>query len=132
MPLVTVDLRKGSTDPEVVLTAVHEALVEHLGVPERDRFQILTEHDARTLRFDPSYLDIERSERFVLVRVTLSAGRTTEAKQAFYQGLAELLAQRADLRPEDLAVALIENTREDWSFGRGQASYVELPPEAWR
>jgi hypothetical protein len=33
---------------------------------------------------------------------------------------------------EDVAIALVENTREDWSFGRGQASYVELPREQWR
>jgi hypothetical protein len=29
-------------------------------------------------------------------------------------------------------VMLVENAREDWSFGHGQASYLELPPEAWR
>jgi hypothetical protein len=32
---------------------------------------------------------------------------------------------------EDLAVALTENAHEDWSFGNGQASYLELPRESW-
>ena len=36
------------------------------------------------------------------------------------------------MQAENLAVAMIENEREDWSFGRGQASYVELPRELWR
>jgi len=31
-----------------------------------------------------------------------------------------------------LAVVMVENGREDWSFGRGQASYLELPRAAWR
>ena len=66
------------------------------------------------------------------VRVTLAAGRTDEAKSAFYARLAELLAERIGLRPEDLAVILVENERTDWSFGRGQASYVVLPREQWR
>jgi 4-oxalocrotonate tautomerase len=52
--------------------------------------------------------------------------------QAFYRRLAQLLAERVGLREEDLAVVLVENGREDWSFGRGRASYLELPPEAWR
>jgi hypothetical protein len=29
-------------------------------------------------------------------------------------------------------VILVENERTDWSFGRGQASYVVIPPEQWR
>jgi hypothetical protein len=29
-------------------------------------------------------------------------------------------------------VVMIENEREDWSFGLGQASYLELPRDAWR
>jgi 4-oxalocrotonate tautomerase len=107
-------------------------MVAELDVPERDRFQILTEHSAGTLSFDRAYLDVDRSEGFVLVRVTLSAGRSTDAKRAFYRRLAELLGERVGLRGEDLAVMLVENQREDWSFGRGQASYLELPPEAWR
>ena len=134
MPLVTIDLLEGRPPHELdaVAAAIHEAMVEHLGVPRRDRFQIVTEHTARSLRFDRSYLDIPRSDAFVLIRVTLSAGRTTEAKQAFYASVAERLADRPGIPAEDVAIALIENTREDWSFGRGQASYVELPPEQWR
>ncbi len=36
------------------------------------------------------------------------------------------------MRPEDLAVILVENERTDWPFGRGQASYLVLPREQWR
>jgi 4-oxalocrotonate tautomerase len=134
MPLVAIDLLKGRAPHELdeIADAVHEAMIEHLGVPRRDRFQIITEHTRGTLRFDRSYLDIPRSDAFVLVRVTLSAGRTTEAKQAFYRSVAERLAERPGIPAEDVAVALVENTREDWSFGRGRASYVELPREQWR
>jgi 4-oxalocrotonate tautomerase len=134
MPLVQIDLLEGRPSEELtaIADAVHEAMVAHLEVPERDRFQILGEHGPDALRFDRHYLDVERTDRFVLVRVTMSAGRSTEAKQAFYRRLADLLADRVGLREEDLAVTLVENSREDWSFGRGQASYVELPPEAWR
>jgi 4-oxalocrotonate tautomerase len=134
MPLVRIDVLTSFTDDErrTIGDCVQAAMVETLGVPERDRFQVIRAHAPGELDFSRSYLDIDRSDRFVLVEVTLSAGRTVEAKQAFYARLADLLAERLDLRPEDLAVALVENQRHDWSFGKGEASYVVLPPEQWR
>jgi 4-oxalocrotonate tautomerase len=79
------------------------------------------------VRWCRSYLDIDRTDRYVLVEVTLSAGRSTEAKQAFYARLAELLEEAIGLRREDLGIVLVENQRPDWSYGRGEASYVVLP-----
>lgn len=134
MPLVTIDVLRGRSQQQLgaISDAVHEAMVELLDVPVRDRFQIITEHEQTTLQFDPGYLGIDRDGRFVLVRITLAEGRTTDAKCAFYRRLTELLAERADLPGENLAVMMTENGREDWSFGRGQASYLEIPREEWR
>jgi 4-oxalocrotonate tautomerase len=134
MPIVRIELLEGRSSEELATLAddVQRALVETLGVPERDRFQVIREHDPAHLRFDRSYLDIERSDRWILVEVTLSAGREPEMKQAFYRRLSELLGRDLGLRPEDLAVVLVENERQDWSFGRGEASYVVLPRERWR
>lgn len=134
MPLVTIDLLAGrpADQLDAISDAVQEAMVLTLDVPERDRFHVISEHTTRTLRFDRNYLDIDRDEDFVLISVRLSRGRTTDAKQEFYARLAELLAERAGVRAENLAVSLVENGREDWSFGRGQASYLELPREQWR
>jgi 4-oxalocrotonate tautomerase len=90
MPLVNIDLLEGRTQEELRLIgdSVHQAMTEQLNVPKRDRFQIITQHTPATLQFDRDYLDIERSDRFVMVRVTLAAGRSTEAKTAFYGQLA--------------------------------------------
>jgi 4-oxalocrotonate tautomerase len=134
MPLVTIDLLEGrpSGELEAISEAVHTAMVEHLGVPRRDRFQIITEHRPPSLRFDRQYLDIDRDDGFILIRVMLSEGRDVDAKRAFYHGLAELLAEGIGLRAENLAVVMAENRREDWSFGGGRASYLGLSPDQWR
>jgi 4-oxalocrotonate tautomerase len=134
MPLVEIDLLEGRTEGELdaISDAVHEAMVAELDVPQRDRFQIINERRPTRLRFDPNYLDIDRDDQFVLIRITLAAGRATDAKQAFYRRLAGLLAERIGMRTESLAVVMIENERGDWSFGRGEASYVELPRDKWR
>ena len=134
MPLLEIDLLRGRSEEELdaISDAVHEAMVAVLDVPQRDRFQIITERSPGYLRFDSNYLDIDRDQGFLLIRITLASGRTTDAKRAFYRRVAGLLVERAGIRPENVTVAMVENEREDWSFGHGQASYLELPRSAWR
>ena len=133
MPLVRIDLLEGRPESEIAAVgeAVQAALVETMNVPRRDRFQVISEHAPNRFIFDKAYLGVERTDRLVFVQVFLSKGRTTEQKQAFYAGVARRLAS-AGMRPEDLAISLVETTREDWSFGNGIAQYVVLPKEEWK
>jgi phenylpyruvate tautomerase PptA (4-oxalocrotonate tautomerase family) len=134
MPAVRIDVLDVWSRQELstIADAVQEALVATLNVPQRDRFHVVTAHAKSEFVFDRGYLEIPRSDRFVMVGVTLAAGRSVEAKQAFYADLCERLVAAVDLRPEDLAVSLIENQREDWSFGHGMASYLTIPRDQWR
>ena len=112
--------------------AIQRALVECMNVPERDHFQVITEHAPGRLVYNTDYLDVKRTDGIVVVQVFLSAGRTREQKQAFYARAAELLVRDAKMRPEDVAITLVESTREDWSFGNGVAQYVVMPKEQWK
>ena len=98
MPLVEIDLLEAWAPDQIdaIADAIHEAMVETLGVPER------------------------------------AAGRDSATKQHFYSRFAALLAERATVQSADLTAVLVENSRDDWSFGMGQASYLELPRHAWR
>lgn len=126
MPLVRIDLRAGTdvAHRRALADGIHQALVETMGVPADDRFQIISEHQADNLIADPTYLGVARSAAVVLVQVTLSAGRKPGQKRAFYARAAELLAERPGLRREDLVINLIETTWENWSFGNGEAQYT--------
>jgi 4-oxalocrotonate tautomerase len=134
MPLVHIDLREGkpASYKKAIGEAIQRALIEHLNVPVRDQFQIIHEHAPDHLVYNPNYLDIERTDDIVMIQVTLSAGRTTEQKRAFYARVAELLQESPGIRPQDVLIHLVENTREDWSFGNGEAQYLLLPREQWR
>jgi 4-oxalocrotonate tautomerase len=132
MPLVRVSLVKGKPEAyrRKVGEAIHRALVEAVGVPPLDRFQLITEHQPGDLVYDSNYLGIARSSDLVIVQITLSAGRSLEQKRALYRRIAANLAAAVGLRPEDAWINLVEVAKENWSFGNGVASYA--PAEAQR
>jgi 4-oxalocrotonate tautomerase len=125
MPFVRIELRKGRTAEQrrAISDAVHAAMVETINVPALDKFQVLTEHDADGFVYDPSYLDIQRTDGLVMIQIALNFGRTVEARQALYKSLADKL-ERLGVRRQDLFVNLVETQKENWSFGNGIAQYA--------
>jgi len=131
MPLVRISLKKGRSpeDRRAIADCVHTALVEAVGIPVDDRFQVVTEYSSdgvgSELFYDAHYLGIERSDGIIFVQVFLRKGRAVETKQAFYLRLVDLLTERVRARPEDVLITLSENDSADWSFGNGIAQYVK-------
>ena len=126
MPLVRIDLLEGKT-PEYRIKAgqvVYQAMLDVIGVPGDDRFQIITEHPKAGLQFDRDYLGIHRSDDCIFVQITLNTGRTVEVKQRFYKAVADGLHHTLKLRREDVFINLVEVVKENWSFGNGEAQYV--------
>jgi phenylpyruvate tautomerase PptA (4-oxalocrotonate tautomerase family) len=126
MPLVRIDaLRADEAQLDALGRAVHEALVETIGFPPDDRFQVLVSHDGirSTLRYD-DYLGIHRDDGIVFVAITMRSGRTTAQKQALYRRIAELAREYAGTEPRNVFVTLTENENADWSLGDGEAQYV--------
>ena len=127
MPLVRISLMQGKSIEfrRKLGKIVYQTMVDVINVPMKDKFQVITEHDENSLIFDPEYLDIQRTNGFVLIQITLSEGRTVELKKAFYKRLAERLHNELEIRMEDIFVNLVEVKKENWSFGNGVAQYVE-------
>lgn len=126
MPLVRIDLRAGHSPAirQAMGNAVHQAMVETIGVPPDDRFQVITEHPPEGLVYDPGYLGISRSDGVVFVQITLNGGRTVEQKRALYARIADLVTARCEVRRADVLVSLVEVAKENWSFGDGAAQYA--------
>jgi phenylpyruvate tautomerase PptA (4-oxalocrotonate tautomerase family) len=126
MPIVRIDLLEGKT-PEYrkqLGDIVYRAMIEALGVPKDDRFEIIAEHSKDDLQFDRDYLGIHRSDDCIFLQITLNAGRTLETKQRFYKAVADGLHEGLKLRREDVFISLVEVQKENWSFGNGEAQYA--------
>jgi phenylpyruvate tautomerase PptA (4-oxalocrotonate tautomerase family) len=125
MPLVRIDLRKDKDAAyrQQVGRVVYDAMVG-VGVPAKDRFQVVSEHDADNFLFDSDYLGIHRTDDLVIIQITWNEGRTVEQKKQLYKAIAEGLAKSPGIRAEDVFINLVEVKKENWSFGNGEAQYA--------
>jgi len=125
MPLLNIHIVKGRPANAVaeLQQVIHEAMVEAFRVPVRDRYQIVTEHEATHLVMEDTGLGFERTEQRVLIHMT-TRPRSQEMKQTFYQMVTRGLAERCGVAPEDVMFSVIENSDADWSFGFGKAQFL--------
>jgi phenylpyruvate tautomerase PptA (4-oxalocrotonate tautomerase family) len=127
MPLVTITLHKGRTAQEkrVIADAIHDALVQS-GIPQQDRFQRFIELNADDFIYDLTYpsLSEARSEKFIIVEILLSVGRSVKVKKELLKQLISNLEQCASLSSRDVMVVFKETQWENWAFAHGEQLHI--------
>ncbi|MDZ5783971.1 tautomerase family protein [Marinococcus luteus] len=125
MPLIRMDVIEGRTEEELKLVAdaIHDAVVESFEVPERDRYQIINQHKPYEMYIEDTGLGFERTNNIVVIQV-ISKTRTAEQKKMLYKKIANNLQDRCSIGPEDVMVSITDNTEADWSFGLGEAQFL--------
>jgi 4-oxalocrotonate tautomerase len=96
-----------------------------LPFPQAIIFQVISEHSAADLIYDPGYLGVHRSDRFVLVQIILSVGRKPQQKRKLFKRITEILAESPGWPPQDLMTVSVETSWGNWSFGNGEAPYMD-------
>lgn len=120
MPLVTISILKGKTPEYIkaVADGINSAVIETMGFPDDDRYQIIHQLDTECLQLQT------RSEDRVMMHLVMRAGRSNKAKQAFYRKVVENLSQNPGIKPANVLVTITENHDIDWSFRGGVAQFV--------
>ncbi len=126
MPLVRIDVPDSRRPEELAAIGdgVHRALVEAIGIPPQDRFQVLQRQPESGLVFDRHYLGIARTSGIVFIQITMSTGRSLEQKKNLFAAIVKNLSEKPGVRTEDVFVNLVEVVKENWSFGNGVAQYA--------
>lgn len=124
MPLVRIDVNTGRSPQQLtgISRAVHDAIVDGYGIPARDYFHILTEHAPGQIVAQDAGLGFERTADVVMIQIFTQAGRTEQARQDVFAGIAAALA-RVGVAGEDVFIGYVENGPSDWSFAHGRAQY---------
>ena len=125
MPLIRIDLPQGFSEPRIaaIADATHQALIEAIGIPDADRFQVITEHPPGRLVMDPDFGGGPRGARSFVIHITLRAGRTDDLKRGLYAAIIRRLAA-IGIEGRDVMVVLAENAPVDWAFADGVAFYA--------
>jgi phenylpyruvate tautomerase PptA (4-oxalocrotonate tautomerase family) len=125
MPLVRIDVQKGRTPEELrrLADTVQDVMLDVFAAPPRDRYQIITEHGKGHIIAEDTGLGLERSDGIVIIQI-FQQGRSTRQKVAAYAELVKRLEIECGVRPEDLIISVMANKHADWSFGLGQAQFL--------
>lgn len=120
MPLVNIYILKGKSSEyaSAVADGINSAVIETMGFPEDDRYQVIHQ-------LDPECLQLQtRDEDRVIMHLIMRAGRSNKSKQAFYKKVVENLAVSPGILPGNVLVTITENHDVDWSFQDGVAQFV--------
>jgi phenylpyruvate tautomerase PptA (4-oxalocrotonate tautomerase family) len=124
MPLVRIDIIEGRTENELTLLAdtIQQVLIETFAAPALDRYQIIHEHKPGSIKALDTGLGYERTDKIVILQIT-QQGRSTQQKQAMYAAMSHSF-EKIGIPPTDLIISVVENKKEDWSFGMGRAQFL--------
>ncbi len=121
MPLVNISILKGKSPEYIkaVTDGINSAVIETMGFPDNDRYQIIHELEPHCLQFQ------ERMGDRVMMHLTMRAGRSDKSKQAFYARVVENLAADPGIEPSNVLITIVENHDIDWSFCGGVAQFMD-------
>lgn len=121
MPFVrtAVPARMEQTRRTAVVQGIHDALVEGIGMPEDELFNLVRAYDEGEFFFSRSFNGIARSENVIVVEITMRRGRSDAMKRALYAAIASNLETNAAVSPKDIFIFMHENDYSDWSVGNG-------------
>jgi phenylpyruvate tautomerase PptA (4-oxalocrotonate tautomerase family) len=115
MPMVIISLREG-TPPEyrrAIADSIHHAMMQTLGIPADDRFQLVLEHAPENMIHDRMFFGIERSVRSVFVQITINQ-RDASVKRELFARIADNLTTSPGVRREDVFIGIVEVAPENW------------------
>lgn len=109
----------GPTRKAAIVRGIHDALVEGIGMPPDELFNLVSEYGEGEFFFDRSFNGIARSENLIVVEITMRRGRSDAMKRTLYAAIARNLEMSASVSPKDVFIFMHENDYSDWSVGNG-------------
>jgi phenylpyruvate tautomerase PptA (4-oxalocrotonate tautomerase family) len=123
MPIVRISILKGRTleEKKEITEAVHDALMSSFRIPETDNNQRIHEYDPQDYILPPG-----KTEKYILVEITVFPGRSQEAKRELYQAIVSKLG-KLNVETMDISIILYEPPLENWGIRGGiPASDIDL------
>jgi phenylpyruvate tautomerase PptA (4-oxalocrotonate tautomerase family) len=132
MPVFHAHIPKGRYTRErkiAIGNALNQSLVQALGIPEGDRFIMISEHGDDELFIHPTFMGMQRSDEAMIVNVLIGAHRPASDKRLLMAAITRLLEQDAGVSPDNVFISFVPVPNENFSFGRGVAQLADIDPK---
>jgi phenylpyruvate tautomerase PptA (4-oxalocrotonate tautomerase family) len=91
--------------------AIHGAVVKALAYPVEKRF-----HRFIGLDRGDFVHPADRSDRYVIIEISLFEGRSVKAKKALIRALYKRVSEATSITPQDIEITLFETPRHAWGI----------------
>jgi phenylpyruvate tautomerase PptA (4-oxalocrotonate tautomerase family) len=105
---------------DAIVQGIHQALVDGIGMPPDELFNLVAGYAPGEFAYSRTFNGVARSDRVVVVEITLRRGRSDAMKRALYDAIARNLQAMAGVAPADVFIFMHENDYSDWSVGHGR------------
>ena len=103
-----------------IVQGIHQALVQAIGMPADELFNRVTAYRSDEFFFSQTFNGYARSNRPVVIEITMRRGRSDAMKRELYRLIAQNLQEQAQVHPNDVFIFVHENDYSDWSVGGGK------------
>lgn len=121
MPFIRTSVPRGTDKAHKaqIVAGIHDALVEAIGMPQDELFNQVSEYGADEFFYDRGFNGIARSDKLIVIEITMRRGRSDAMKRDLYAAIARNLGASAGVSPKDVFIFMHENDYSDWSVGNG-------------
>lgn len=132
MPVFNAHIPAGrftSEDKRAIANALNQSLVQGLGIPEGDRFIMLSEHGPDELFLHPTFMEMDRdAANAMIITVLIGSHRPVDDKRKLVATINSLVVKAVGISPDDIFITLIPVPNENFSFGRGELQLADDSP----
>src|SRR3990167_5201250 len=92
-----------------IVQGIHQALVDAIGMPPDELFNLVAGYAPGEFACSPTFNGVARSDRVVVVEITLRRGRSDAMKRTLYAAIARNLQAMAGVGPPPPVQLFAEN-----------------------
>jgi phenylpyruvate tautomerase PptA (4-oxalocrotonate tautomerase family) len=121
MPFIRTNVPQDTSpaQQQQIVDGIHQALVDAIGMPNDELFNMVATYAPGQFACSRTFNGVARSDRVVVVEITMRRGRSDAMKRALYANIARNLEAGAGVAPADVFIFTHENDYSDWSVGHG-------------
>ena len=105
-----------------ICSIVHSSMEKHFKISEDNLFQLLhPKKPEHVLKNSTFYISGVRSDKYLVIKITCTVGRTIKQKQDLYNSIVSNINKSCNIPKADILILLYETDTSAWSFGDGIA-----------